>query len=106
LYYKGNLLKSLEPTKAAINAEFKHFNQPLLQWEQPRPKVGEVWKNSFYTFLIIKDAKSNVLKLEGETIVGVDWINYEAADYDNFQFDKFTKIADTLEDYYKQKFKK
>ena len=30
-------IKEIEPTKAAINAEFKHFNQPLPQWEKPKP---------------------------------------------------------------------
>ena len=101
---------SLKSTKAKINDAVNIYGQgnkcDFVWNRKPQPKVGEVWENDFYTFLIIKDAKSNVLKLEGETIVGVDWINYEAADYDNFQFDKFTKIADTLEDYYKQKFKK
>lgn len=102
----GHFIKNVEPTKAAINAEFKHFNQPLPQWEKAQPKVGEVWKNEFYTFLIIKDEENNVLKLDGETLQYVDWINYETANYDNFKFDKFTKIADSLEDYYKEKFTK
>ena len=104
---KGGFIKYVHVTKAAINKEFEHFNQPLPQWEKPKPKVGEVWKNDFYVFLIIKDAESNVLKLEGETIEGgVDWINYETADYGNFLFDKFTKVADSLEQYYKEKFEK
>lgn len=30
-------IKEIEPTKAAINAEFKHFNQPLPQWKKPKP---------------------------------------------------------------------
>jgi len=93
-------------TKQKINDAFALFNQPLPQWEKPKPKVGEVWKNDFYVFLIIKDAESNVLKLESETIEGVDWINYETADYGNFLFDKFTKVADSLEEYYKEKFSK
>jgi len=33
----GHLIKNVEPTKAAINAEFEHFNQPLPQWEKPQP---------------------------------------------------------------------
>jgi hypothetical protein len=30
-------IEEIEPTKAAINAEFKHFGQPLPQWEKPKP---------------------------------------------------------------------
>ena len=34
---KAKLIHPIEPTKAAISAEFKHFNQPLPQWEKPKP---------------------------------------------------------------------
>ena len=34
---KSKLIHPIEPTKAAINAEFKHFGQPLPQWEKPKP---------------------------------------------------------------------
>jgi len=97
----SGVYEEIELTKQKINDAFTLFNQPLPQWEKPQPKVGEVWANDFYVFLIIKDAKKNVLKLEGETIDGVDWINYETSNYANFQFDKFIKLADSLEDYYK-----
>ena len=99
-------IKEIEPTKAAINAEFKHFGQPLPQWERPKPKVGEVWGNEFYTFLIIKDKKNDVLRLGGNGIEGVNWDIYEAERYGHNQLQKFTKLADTLEDYYKEKFLK
>ena len=35
--YDGAFLKHVDLTKAAINAEFKHFGQPLPQWEKPKP---------------------------------------------------------------------
>ena len=34
---KSKLIHPIELTKAAINAEFKHFGQPLPQWEKPKP---------------------------------------------------------------------
>ena len=34
---KAKLIHPIEPTKAAINAEFEHFGQPLPQWEKPQP---------------------------------------------------------------------
>jgi hypothetical protein len=81
------VLKTMtNPTIEDINSTLNFFHEPLPQWEKPKPKVGEVWQNDFYTFLIIKDKENNVLKLDGETPEGVDWINYETADYDNFQF--------------------
>ena len=98
-------IKHIEPTKAAINAEFKHFNQPLPQWEKPKPKVGEVWGNDLYTFVIIKDEERNVLKLKGYDLMG-DWSDFETATYKEDQWKYFSKLADTLEDYYKEKFLK
>ena len=71
---------------------------------KPQPKVGEVWGNEFYVFLIIKDEKSNVLRLGGNGIERfVNWDIYETAKYGNNQLQKFTKIADNLEQYYKEK---
>jgi hypothetical protein len=47
-FHDGTFLKDVDLTKAAINAEFKHFNQPLPKWEKPKPKVGEVYKGGAF----------------------------------------------------------
>ena len=95
----------IELTKQKINDAFALFNQPIPQWEKTKPKVGEVWGNDLYTFVIIKDEERNVLKIKGYDLMG-DWSDFETATYKEDQWKYFSKLADTLEDYYKEKFLK
>ena len=92
-------------TKQKINDAFALFNQPLPQWEKPKPKVGEVWQSDINTIVITPTNSS--------TIVNVFYI---ASSYDNYlwsgtftsttdlKYAGYKKVADTLEDYYKEKF--
>ncbi len=96
-------IKEIEPTKAAINAEFKHFNQPLPKWEKPKPKVGEVWKSSISDYLVIKESTDD------EPLKGFI-LDSKTKEYINSNYSaiptKHNKLADTLDDYYKEKFNK
>lgn len=93
-------IKEIEPTKAAINAEFKHFGQPLPQWEKPKPKVGEVWGNGWGCFLVVKSRNKNIEE-EALDLEGID---------KGFLFElswkmkgNHKKLYNNLEDYYKEK---
>jgi len=90
----GNFLKNIDLTKAAINKEFEHFNQPLPQWEQPRPKVGEVWENKLHRFHIIKGLNGSIWAL---ILAGKD--KSKVFDLSMVKYNH-TKLADSLEDYY------
>lgn len=93
-------IKEIEPTKAAINAEFKHFNQPIPQWEKPKPKVGEVWQDENFIFWV---NQSTDTFLSGGIIYGENRTGHSITFY---ELDHLTKLADTLEEYYKEKFLK
>ncbi len=94
-------IKHIEPTKAAINAEFKHFGQPIPQWEKTKPKIGEVWKNGKTVYLINDTVLKNTIRV---TIISDN--DLETGTIVNIIFYGLTKLADTLEDYYKEKFTK
>ena len=98
-------IKEIQPTKEAINAEFKHFNQPLPKWEKPKPKVGEVYKSGAFDEedynLIIKVYKTGVEYL----VLNHAQPAKGGCTYPAF-YDDFTKTHDTLDDYYKEKFLK
>ena len=96
---KAKLIHPIEATKAAINKEFEHFNQPLPQWEKPKPKVGEVWKNGKTVYLI----NDTVLKATSRVTIVSD-NDLETGTIVNIVSYGLTKVADTLEDYYKEKF--
>jgi hypothetical protein len=90
----------IELTRQKINDAFALFNQPLPQWEKLQPKVGEVWENKLHRFHIIKGLNGSIwaLILEGKDkskVFDLSMVKYN-----------HTKISDTLEDYYKEKFLK
>ena len=91
----GHFIKNVEPTKAAINAEFKHFGQPLPQWEKPKPKVGEVWGNGGTVCLI--NNKVLIISIRA-TIIEDDEL--DTGTIISICPDELTKLADSLEDYY------
>ncbi len=88
----------IELTKQKINDAFALFNKPLPQWQKPLPKVGEVWKNKTHRFHIIEGLNGTIwaLILEGEDENKVFDLSMVKSNY--------TKLADSLEDYYKEKF--
>ena len=86
--------EEIELTKQKINDVFALFNQPLPQWEQPKPKVGEVWKNKLHRFHIIEGLNGTIwaLILEGKDkskVFDLSMVKYN-----------HTKLADSLEEYY------
>jgi hypothetical protein len=102
----GQFIKSVEPTKAAINAEFKHFNQPLPQWETKRPKVGEVWANESNT-LVITPTDINYPGIDIFYIYNSSGHELVSGSYTSFELMKcygYKKVANSLEQYYKEKF--
>lgn len=94
---KANLIHPIEPTKAAINAEFEHFNQPLPQWEKPKPKVGEVYHSSSKGVFFIQRIKN-----AHATCVKLSLGNYENFSACLISFTGYKKLADTLDEYYNQ----
>ena len=104
--YDGTFLKNVDLTKATINAEFKHFGQPLPQWEKPKPKVGEVWQNESYTLVITPTDINNtgidvfyIYNLSGHELVSGSFPSLK-----NMEDFGYKKLADNLEQYYKEKF--
>ena len=89
------LKEMINPTIEEINLTLLFFNDPLPQWEQPRPKVGEVWENKLHRFHIIEGLNGTIwaLILEGEDENKVFDLSMVKSNY--------TKLADTIEDYYK-----
>ena len=94
-------VKKVKTTKAAINAEFEHFGQPLPQWEKPKPKVGEVWGLGKTAYLINDNVLKRTIRV---TILKDDEL--DTGTIVNIISDRLIKLADTLEDYYKEKFMK
>ena len=110
-YYKP--IARLTFTKEAINKQFEHFGQAAPQWENKRPKVGEVWTDSFedvqvleldkvYVKVQVLDNKPNYTNTNNNPIKLVKYQTYK------FTIDKFVKyhkkIFNSLEEYYSEKF--
>ena len=93
--------EEIELTKQKISDAFALFNQPLPQWEKPRPKIGEVWKNGKTVYLIIDTVLRNTIRV---TIVSDNEL--ETGIIVNIIYYRLTKTADSLEEYYKEKFNK
>ncbi len=91
----------IELTKQKINDAFALFNQPLPQWEKPKPKVGEVWKNGKTVYLINDTVLKATIRV---TIVSDN--DLETGTIVNIVSYGLTKLANSLEEYYKQKFTK
>lgn len=102
------VLKSVtDPTLEEINLTLNFFNEPLPQWEKPQPKVGEVWQSKLGIYVVIKEEYGN----ESRVVKGFI-INSKIESYKNCRYAADTrqkqhrKLADTLDDYYKEKFSK
>lgn len=91
----------IELNKQKINDAFSLFNKPLPQWEKPKPKVGEVWKNSKTVYLINDTVLKATIRV---TIVSDN--DLETGTIVHIVYYGLKKVADNLEDYYKEKFNK
>lgn len=99
LFFEGKFLKHVEPTKAAINAEFEHFGEEAPQWEKVTPKFWEVWQFNEGVVLI--------LNLENEPLSFVH-LNEKAIGRDTkeeYFLKHAKKLADRLDDYCKEKYR-